>query len=359
MLLLKKNSVISIKIDIFYFIIRGSSETIRRTLFSSLAPNSPPKPPTITMTKEHAFDFSYITENRELLPQHIKKYSQEFLEWFVGFSEGDGCFHVSVPYKRLSFVITQKDPTFLYNLRTSLGFGSVLNDNKNPEIKRYSVTHRSQIKILIHIFNGNLILNKTNQRFQLWVEHYNKLTGEQIQLKESFTKTFFENLLLLKSSWFVGFIEADGCFNVERRGLETCSFRFLLDQKDELVFLEHVKFCLGKGQGSLCSTLKRKTSTDGGACWRYEVRDLPVIERLIKYLSGKTFRTKKHIAFIRWNKLYNLIRVVIVREKEKGTYIFSVKRAERIKRLASELNKGGLENLVDSDEEGEDIVPAP
>jgi len=80
---------------------------------------------------------------------------------------------------------------------------------------------------------------------------------------------------------------------------------------------------------------------------------------LIKYLSGKTFRTKKHIAFIRWNKLYNLIRVVIVREKEKGTYIFSVKRAERIKRLASELNKGGLENLVDSDEEGEDIVPAP
>lgn len=59
----------------------GSSETIRKTpnfyTFSDLVQDQ--------KIFNQPFDWSCI---QEFLPLHKKKYSPEFLEWFVGFSEG-------------------------------------------------------------------------------------------------------------------------------------------------------------------------------------------------------------------------------------------------------------------------------
>lgn len=58
-------------------------------------------------------------------PQHIKTNDVTFLEWFIGFSEGDGCFLVSDQKTRCSFIIVQKDISLLYKIRTCLGFGNI------------------------------------------------------------------------------------------------------------------------------------------------------------------------------------------------------------------------------------------
>ena len=120
--------------------IHGSSETIRKTTFFSFDTFSP--------------------------PSHIKKIDHSFLEWFIGFVEGDGSFIVSEKTEksplRLFFILTQKDIQVLHMIRTTLGFGRV---SKHGDYFRYIVADQSSLKRLIHLFNGNLVLEKTQNRF--------------------------------------------------------------------------------------------------------------------------------------------------------------------------------------------------
>lgn len=218
----------------------GSPETIRKTpLLSQDALR-----PLYTQVFTQPFNFVPVTN---YIPQHVKHYSPEFLSWFIGFTEGDGSFIVSG--KRLFFTITQQDVALLYRLRTELGFGVICNDTKYPEIKRLTITHQNQIEILIHIFNGNLLLKKTTASFTRWVNAYNSLTGKNIsvisrwsphlELDQNFDfsnsrgrgatrqrrgKFLSENSDYLRthsvmwtSSWFTGFLEAQGCFSAVQR----------------------------------------------------------------------------------------------------------------------------------------------
>jgi hypothetical protein len=131
--------------------------------------------------------FTNLFHFKEILhwiPQHRKptQSSTEFLSWFLGFTEGDGSFVIDAKNKRLFFTITQRDESLLQNIRTELGFGLICNVNKFPEMKRYTVTHRSQIELLIHFFNGNLFLKKTTTRFSQWLEASNTLNGKALPL---------------------------------------------------------------------------------------------------------------------------------------------------------------------------------
>jgi hypothetical protein len=50
---------------------------------------------TQSVSKQKTFDSAIATVNdltTLTTPQHIKSYDLDFLEWFVGFSEGDGSF---------------------------------------------------------------------------------------------------------------------------------------------------------------------------------------------------------------------------------------------------------------------------
>lgn len=134
-----------------FFILQSSSETNTRS----------PLP----------FNFDNVSP---LLPQHIKRYDQSFLEWFVGFAEGDGCFGINFTNHRISFLINQKDPRVLRFIRTRLGFGSV---RSYGGYFRYSVTKREQLLLLAAIFSGNLALEKTRARFLVWLEHYASYYG--------------------------------------------------------------------------------------------------------------------------------------------------------------------------------------
>ena len=115
----------------------GSSETLRKT----------------------TFNFYNFTQN---LVSHKKKIDKSFLEWFVGFSEGNGSFIVSK--EGLLFIINQKEEKILYYIRTNLGFGKV---SLYKTYSRFVVANKKNIDRLISIFNGNLVLDKTHSRFSI------------------------------------------------------------------------------------------------------------------------------------------------------------------------------------------------
>lgn len=321
----------------------GSSETIRKTPdfyeFSDL------------LLDQHKFtrpfDWSRVDQH---LPQHVKKYSPQFLEWFVGFSEGDGSFLVSG--NRMFFTITQKDPALLQKLRTELGFGVICNDTRNPEIKRLTVTNRKWILVLIHIFNGNLLLRKTQSRFALWVDHWNHITGDTIELVKRWDEnpvtvknpdhgfrgkqthqvmtSWRESSQVWQTSWLAGFLEAEGCFAA---GFETKKpvLRFLLDQTGELELLAHLRLLLGD-YGSIWI---RKTTLDKTGNpkhhYRFETKNREGLEQIIQYVKKHPLRTKKRIVFVRWQKLFHLLS--LIRDETENTR----KREERIARLVREI----------------------
>ena len=138
----------------------GSSETIRKTTLC-------------------------FTEYKKNLVSHKKSINKSFLEWFIGFAEGDGSFLVSNDDTtesgvRLFFIINQKEEKVLYYIRSNLGFGKV---STYTSYSRYIVADRKSIDRLIYLFNGNLLLDKTNARFALWLDARNKYSLDEMVYK--------------------------------------------------------------------------------------------------------------------------------------------------------------------------------
>jgi hypothetical protein len=95
--------------------------------------------------------FSLYFQNAQ--PDHIKITDVKFLQWFIGFSEGDGSFIIS---KNCSFIINQKEIALLYNIRTRLGL--VKSPSYHVKYGQRSIT--KNCFRLAMLFNGNLVLTK-------------------------------------------------------------------------------------------------------------------------------------------------------------------------------------------------------
>ena len=313
-----------------------------------------------------AFDWSRVHG-----PQHVTRYCPHFLAWFVGFSEGDGSFIVSG--NRLFFTITQKDGACLARLRTELGFGVICSDRRFPHIKRFTVTDRRWIGVLLHIFNGNLLLKKTTDRFALWVDAWNRVTGDTfvahsrwdrfgnteppIQKREGSARARLGpgdvDLLRRESqvwqtSWLSGFLEAEGCFTA---GLEKQSpvLRFLLDQTGELELLVHVQLLLGD-YGSVWGRKDTMVLNQAGAPelqrhFRFETKHLGGLQAIVDYIGRHPLRTKKRVVFVQWRKLLNLWRL-IREERLEHRKVDAPKRAERLARLVRAVRAWRKDTMV-------------
>ncbi len=272
----------------------GSSETIRKTTFN-------------------------FSNYKKRLVSHKKsgKIDTAFLQWFVGFSEGDGSFIVSKG--RLFFIINQKEEKILHRIRTELGFGKVSTYNT---YSRFIVADRDNIERLIHLFNGNLVLQKTYIRFGFWLQGWNlscpplRRSGEGPPLGEG------ENLLekgerraiLLPpnqfpsfddNGWLSGFTDADGCFNAVQTTDSRYSLgwrlglRFILDQKSEKDLLEKVKDFLGSG------VISQRKEVD--EMWRLTCTSIPSHRVVVNYFTRHPLRTVKKVSFLRFASLLRYI----------------------------------------------------
>jgi hypothetical protein len=91
------------------------------------------------------------------------------LTWFIGFSEGDGAFLINKNVQG-KFVITQKESVILNHIEKTLQIGRVRHFGK---FSRYMVDDNNSIKILISLFNGNLVLDKRKIQFSNWLKLFN------------------------------------------------------------------------------------------------------------------------------------------------------------------------------------------
>jgi hypothetical protein len=233
--------------------------------------------------KPHIFNFNEYLLNHK--PMHIpqNKINLNFLEWFIGFSEGDGTFYVkNEKYgPRVIFEISQKYPQPLYRIKKELGFGTVREEirENNQSYWKFIIESKKNIPKIAALFNGNIILPKRRVQFHKWIEiakevnclpacYINKQSDIVNQIEanaknEDFIRALYPTVITpttiahtkysgdlcsmgnmgvdflgpskfpspsLKNAWLVGFIEAEGCFSASYLKQKASSISF--DIKD-------------------------------------------------------------------------------------------------------------------------------
>lgn len=264
-----------------------SSETIRETIIT---------------------EFNFIDYIKFATPSHISLIDNTFLEWFIGFFEAKGSFLIwcTKNYsKRFGVEITQQDPKLLYKIKKNLGFGRVteVNFKDNKKYWRFYSSDFGNLCRLIILFNGNLITNKKNMQFQLWVNEINKIKHKNFIVLQRNLEPHFTN------GWLSGFLESNGNFYVKEKNFikinkdgskaYNIKMKFYITQKNEDKLLIKIKQLLNIPINKYEISNKKSTINYN----RLETSQLKSHLLLIQYLDNYPFLGKRFITLSRWKRL--------------------------------------------------------
>lgn len=223
--------------------------------------------------------------------------NQSFLEWLVGFAEGDGSFTVNNRGTAI-FVITQSttDLQVLEYIQRVLRFGRVIKQGANTS--RFVVEDMANVALLIALFNGNLVFPLKQASFALFLEAFNKRTRRSTQGQLTVVE-YIPTLVTptFNDFWLCGLTDAEGCFNCSLLGNSNAyRFRFLLAQFGEinLAVLTYITTLIGG--------VVRSHSKPG-------VNELIVngarnMERIFKYFDTHPLQTKKAKSYKLWQEIH-------------------------------------------------------
>ena len=145
--------------------------------------------------------------NKEWIDNKIPQLNPKFLEWFRGFSEGDGSFFIVQSFSIFSINLHIADLPLLVEIQTQLNIGKITL-NKKSDSAIFRVKSEKEIWLLIEIFNGKIFLRKKQIQFEAWCKNYSRKTKVNIELKP------FTFIPTLNDSWISGLIDAEGSCKV-------------------------------------------------------------------------------------------------------------------------------------------------
>lgn len=301
-------------------LILGSSETLRGTfVFSHKNKNSnnitarekqAPTPangrtPWRALRKSKAKPGTYNFSNFQKCSRKHRRLSpsqKKFLEWFLGFTEGDGSF--GIYNNRLVFVINQAEIEILRKIRKELGFGIVFPYDQNGRVyARYFVSKKEHIFALIQLFNGNIHFNKVHNRFAFWVDSYNN-NFLAVQARIVVQPVRSTSDLSVQNGWISGLFDAEGGFYA---GLSITEFqdgrnlrirlrlRAYVDQKAELPVFEKLATLFSIPNVTTRNSLKQT--------YRLECSTKKSLLIILEYFAKYKLRSKKHLVYALWRKL--------------------------------------------------------
>ena len=342
-LFLKKLGFISLFIlfiiSIHTYLINSNSSTQKNLRFLRPSPASPISPPPLSFNERggggsrkgdyESFRFSsFYSKFKENYP-NLNLPDSKFLEWFIGFSEGEGSFIVA---KRgdLSFVVTQSslDLDILNYIRDNLGFGKVIQQSIKQNTHRFIVQDIKNIHLICLLFNGNMVFPTRNARFLTFLSSFN----ERLIRKNLKTITPLDTCVLpsLQDGWLSGITDGGAAGSFTCSLLSSSSafrYRFILTQKWEAnkYVLEHILkiFKEYSIEGSV-------VSHHGENVWEVRINGLKNCQGLFIYFDNFNLLSKKKDSYLKWKLLYN--RLVNKDHLNKET------RSELIN-LAKQINK--------------------
>jgi hypothetical protein len=256
-------------------------------------------------TRETSFNFlTFRLHYKTLFGDAAQNISDNWLTWFIGFTEGDGAIQTYGKGTRVRFVLTQKESAILYHIKNKLDIGVVKHfpqgkSGKNNDFYRLIVDNPSHILLLAFLFNGNLTMANRIQQLSLWVQALNHRFGvNTIILVDTAVS------ITLVDSWLSGFTDAEGCFNVSitynaRYTLDhIVKMRYILYQKDSSILLI-IRDLFGFGKVTL------RSETDG--VYRYTATGFKSMSSVISYFKVFPLLTKKASSLYKWSYIHNMV----------------------------------------------------
>ena len=256
-----------------------------------------------------------------------------FLNWLVGFTDGDGSFTLSKSNKRwqLIFKISQNK----YNLRilnyikSQLGIGKITQEKKSNMVN-FIITKLDHIgKYIIPIFDKYPLLTTKQFNYERFKKAYyilinNKLSNLEKNRKlneikllkpdssyispifnlslnelkniENIEKNIIKISKFLSKPWIIGFIEAEGSFYITKKDINRYEMGFGITQKSDFYILYCIKYLL-----FLSCKIRKKEKHN------YYILDTTIkldILNIIDYFKD-TMKGMKSFEFKIWSKCIN------------------------------------------------------
>lgn len=271
----------------------------------------------------------FFTIHQRLNREHLSKknYSNQFEQWLVGFTDGDGNFHIAKQKIgenikwNLGFKLTQSayNARVLNYIKKELGYGSITKDGKKLQL---FIRDREILdSVIIPIFDKNPLL--TTKYFDyiklkkaLAILNNNDLSKEdkntQIQniknLKPScdYISPAWSNATLpltdvksvnnvMTKNWLVGFIEAEGSFYLVKKDYNRIVHGFGLTQKLDKIVLESIGILL-----HITTKVKYKDLYNH---YILDTTNSRAIENIIEYFKS-TMKGVKSLEYKIWARAY-------------------------------------------------------
>lgn len=190
------------------------------------------------------------------------------------------------------------------------------------------------------MFNGNLLLDKVNFRFQKWVQEYNLHIADLDPIQNRILIKNHKPSLDLKSSWLAGFIDADAGFYArltkQTNGNYRLKMKFYITQKQELKTLNKIKYLFMADPLNELSTLQKQNNEFYHRAlselyiyhfksdyYRLEMTKVSHLFTIIDYLTDYPLQGKKKIVFIRWKRIFqNKSQILLKNQIEPSSKSF-------------------------------------
>jgi len=205
---------------------------------------------------------------------------QEFYQWLVGFTDGDGSFTISSQTLKngkikwsLFFKIGQSNYNLrvLYYIKKQLRCGSVQLETKTNNAD-FRIRDRKIInKIIFPLFDKYPLLTSKYFDYVKLKKAYNILNDSNIDCEEknklllilknerkpaeyispawekinNIIKNTEEAKLIMNKQWIIGFTEAEGSFYIVKKGPSRLSHAFEITQKLDYIVLQSIAHILG------------------------------------------------------------------------------------------------------------------
>ncbi len=249
----------------------------------------------------HNYDFnSFFTRYKAMYPD-CKIPNVEFLQWFIGFTEGEGCFTVA---KRgdLSFVITQssRDVNILNYIINSLGFGKVIKQSIKANTHRYIIQDIEHLVLISLLFNGNMVFPTRAGRFYTFLSALNE---KLVKRRENIIIPIYATVLpSLKDYWLTGITDGEGSFtcSILSNSSNAYRFRYILTQKHEAnrKVLQHIVNLFNEINASGV-VVNHSIET----VLEVRVNGIKNCSNLFNYFDEYTLKTNKAKSYCKWKEI--------------------------------------------------------
>lgn len=275
--------------------------------------------------KNRSMDFEPFRKETHLSHTHV---SDNFLQWLVGFIEGDGSFVVN-HRKDLSFVLTQKTTNVevLHLVQKTLGFGSVIRQGQTTS--RYVIQNLTDLSKILLLLNGNLCLPTRQKQLVKFLEVYNEKVqknksgklGHLVPIKAELETASPHQ----ENGWFSGFMDAEGCFSVSfLKGTSVFRIRMVVSQssKENLPLLSEFILMFGTGQIEAHSVKNH---------YSYVVSGAQNCLHIYSYFEAHPLQTTKAKSFQLWKEIHQ--DILLQNHLKKEVLEILIEKAKQINQL--------------------------